>query len=42
MGELSEMILDGILCQECGVFIENGEALGVPRSCEDCAEETQA
>lgn len=29
------MMLDGTLCQECGVYIEEPGA-GVPRSCNDC------
>lgn len=34
MGEISDMILEGILCQECGGFV--GEACGYPRTCDDC------
>jgi len=34
MGEISDMIIDGILCQECGGYI--GEAVGYPRSCNSC------
>lgn len=38
MGEITEMILEGILCQECGCFIsKHGE--GYPESCEDCKNE---
>lgn len=45
MGEIAEMIHEGILCQECGGLIEDlipsvGEELlgapGYPRACEDC------
>lgn len=35
MGEAAEMILEGILCQSCGGFID-GEETGYPRDCEDC------
>ncbi len=35
MGEIAEMILDGVLCQECGIAL-NGEAPGYPRSCHSC------
>lgn len=38
MGETTEMILDGLLCQVCGSFIE-GEEPGYPRNCEDCEDE---
>jgi len=34
MGELTEMILDGTLCQGCRGFIAEGE--GFPRFCIDC------
>lgn len=36
MGEISEMILDGTLCQICGVFLEDEEDAGYPRTCEGC------
>lgn len=35
MGETTELILDGLLCQSCGSFID-GETSGYPRDCEDC------
>ncbi len=35
MGEVTEMILDGILCQVCGCFV-NKEIQGYPVTCEDC------
>lgn len=34
MGEVSEMMLDGTLCQKCGVFI--GEPTGSPKTCKAC------
>ena len=37
MADVSEMMLEGILCQSCGVFI-NEEACGYPVTCEDCEE----
>lgn len=36
MGDTAEMMLDGTLCQQCGSYIEEGEARGQPRFCEDC------
>lgn len=46
MGDVSDMILEGILCQGCGVLMDDlvpeggGKELkpgpGYPRSCEDC------
>ena len=35
MGELSEMVLEGILCELCGVYI--GEPVGFPRKCDHCS-----
>ncbi len=37
MGDVSEMMLDGILCEGCGVFM--GEEVGFPRVCHDCAQD---
>ena len=34
MGEIADAMIDGELCQECGVYI--GPATGYPRSCSDC------
>lgn len=41
MGEVAEMMLDGTLCQQCGVFIDDAAEgttwnPGVPRSCRHC------
>lgn len=41
MGEIADMMLDGMLCQECGVFIDDDQS-GYPRSCKSCAMENQA
>lgn len=35
MGEISEMMLDGTLCQVCGEFMD-GEAAGFPITCAGC------
>jgi hypothetical protein len=35
MGEITEMILEGFLCEHCGAFIDE-DAGGFPRKCEDC------
>jgi hypothetical protein len=37
MGEVTEMILEGILCMECGQLVD-GEATGYPRLCKECEE----
>lgn len=36
VGDVSEMMLEGILCEECGCYIEDGLIPGYPRSCPDC------
>lgn len=48
MGDVSEMMLDGTLCQCCGTYLgpepennfdksaENWEPAGFPQNCEDC------
>ncbi len=38
MAEVVDLILDGILCEACGCFID-GHASGNPRKCADCKEE---
>jgi len=46
MGEITEMMLDGTLCSDCGVFVgdvnEDGKTFtscGYSKQCEDCKEE---
>lgn len=43
MGEIAEMMLDGTLCQQCGVTMpgvdEDGEAPGYPQTCADCLDD---
>lgn len=36
MGEISEMVLDGVLCEGCGVYL--GEGDGYPGRCSACAD----
>jgi hypothetical protein len=40
MGEIAGMVLDGILCEECGSIID-GIAAGYPRKCDYCIIETK-
>jgi len=35
MGEIADMMLDGTLCQSCGMFL-NDEPTGHPCTCNDC------
>jgi len=34
MGEVADMMLDGTLCEGCGVFM--GDEVGYPRKCKAC------
>lgn len=36
MGEVADMLLDGTLCEQCGVYIEEPAEEPVPRRCADC------
>jgi hypothetical protein len=37
LGEITEMILKGILCEECGGLVgDELEAVGYPRKCDSC------
>lgn len=38
MGEVTELVLEGYLCQDCGGFVSEIGS-GYPRSCNDCEEE---
>jgi len=37
MGEAAEMVLEGLLCEQCTSLID-GEETGYPRKCEGCEE----
>lgn len=39
MGEISEMMLDGTLCQFCGAVFDDLTAPGFPRTCKSCSKE---
>jgi hypothetical protein len=39
MGEITEMILEGILCEQCGAWIDE-EFSGSPRKCDHCIEDS--
>jgi len=40
MGDTSELMLEGVLCQACGGLVnETGEGDGYPRNCADCGPE---
>ena len=39
MGDISDMILEGILCRTCGGLVE-GKEKGFPRDCRDCRRES--
>lgn len=39
MGNISDAMLDGDLCQFCGVYMEGGN--GWPQTCSSCRHETR-
>lgn len=39
MGDIAEMMLDGTLCEGCGVALDGADE-GFPRRCCDCQEES--
>lgn len=39
MGEIADMMLEGTLCEGCGVYLE-GDAPGYPRYCSYCCGRT--
>jgi hypothetical protein len=41
MGEIAEAMLDGDLCEGCGVYMGD-PGQGFPRRCPDCAKEQRA
>jgi hypothetical protein len=41
MGEVADMMLDGTLCEGCGVFL-NADAPGYPCCCSSCKRERSA
>lgn len=41
MGDTSELMMEGVLCQTCGGLVnETGDGDGYPRNCADCETET--
>lgn len=39
MGDVADMIIEGILCEWCGEYI--GDSVGYPRKCSGCKTEYQ-
>lgn len=43
MGEIADMMLDGTLCECCGVYIDDDGGFGIPRYCSnECARDRGA
>lgn len=40
MGEIAEMIILGVLCEQCGGYIDD-DVPGYPRACEDCEKDDE-
>jgi len=41
MGEIADMMIDGLLCSCCGSHLDDFTAPGYERICEDCENETK-
>lgn len=46
MGDIADMMIEGILCQRCGVLMddmteEGAKAPGYPRDCADCLADSE-
>jgi len=39
MGEIADMMLEGILCSQCGVALDVEDEVGYPVECSDCQED---
>lgn len=39
MGEQADLMLNGDVCQICGMDFEDGESPGYPRTCSGCVPE---
>jgi len=35
-GEAADAAINGLVCQVCGVFMDDGEEPGYPRTCDGC------
>lgn len=41
MGDIAERVLEGILCEGCGIYIDDGEEPGYPRKCKSCEQQNK-
>lgn len=43
MGEIADMMLDGTLCEVCGVYLgdDDGEGAGHPQRCKACGDDEE-
>jgi hypothetical protein len=43
MGDIADMMLEGILCTSCGVYLDDEDAriAGVPTNCDKCSDEAE-
>ncbi len=41
MGEIADMMINGRMCEQCGVYMDDGEEPGYPRLCPGCEEEKE-
>ena len=41
MGEIAEAIINGLMCEQCGVYLKDLEEPGYPRCCKECAKDPE-
>lgn len=41
MSDFVEMVLEGLVCENCGELMDDMEEVGYPRSCQDCTMEIE-
>jgi len=41
MGEITDAMVNGLMCQSCGQFMPDMEEPGYPRECGDCKKEAR-
>lgn len=42
MGEMTDLMLQGVTCQECGEFMTNDDGPGHPQTCDNCISENKS
>lgn len=41
MGDIAEMVLEGLLCSVCGTFLDVEDEAGYPVACSECQDDEE-